>query len=138
MRSADCLASIDSDGRACKRPSTVCGWICPASAAYTPDASPARRTLAFVGSACSVEVLDPLDTQGTREQWMCGFVYDLDIETEFAPERHPMTFTDVYLGHVATANFRRIPGPLITRISRMFVIRVIRGRRHSRRIPRGR
>ena len=43
-------------------------------------------------------------------------VYDVDTETEPATNRRPMTFTEVYLGHVMTEDFRRNPrGELGTR-----------------------
>lgn len=48
-----------------------------------------------------------VDTHGAREQWMCVFVYDVDNATEPARERRPMTFTEIYLGHVTVADFRR-------------------------------
>ena len=48
-----------------------------------------------------------VDTHGAREQWMCVFVYDVDTETEPAVNRRPMTFTEVYLGHVTQEDFRR-------------------------------
>lgn len=48
-----------------------------------------------------------VDTHGAREQWMCVFVYDVDVETEPATNRKPMLFTEVYLGHVTTGDFRR-------------------------------
>ncbi|MBL0058262.1 MAG: hypothetical protein IPP35_03950 [Elusimicrobia bacterium] len=48
-----------------------------------------------------------VDTHGARNQWMCVFVYDVDVETEPARERAPMTFTEVYLGHVTTEDFRK-------------------------------
>jgi hypothetical protein len=50
-----------------------------------------------------------VDTHGAREQWMCVFVYDVDTATEPATNRGPMTFTEVYLGHVTTEDFRRNP-----------------------------
>ncbi|NLF39055.1 hypothetical protein GX586_06390 [bacterium] len=57
-----------------------------------------------------------VDTHGARDQWMCVFVYDIDTETEPASERLPMSFTEVYLGHVAVGDFRRNPrGELGTR-----------------------
>lgn len=57
-----------------------------------------------------------VDTHGARDQWMCGFVYSVDNETEPASERQPMTFTEVYLSHVRVENFRRNPrGDLGTR-----------------------
>jgi hypothetical protein len=47
---------------------------------------------------------------------MCVFVYTVDIETEPARERTPMTFTEVYLGRVSIVDFRRNPrGELGTR-----------------------
>ena len=57
-----------------------------------------------------------VDTHGAREQWMCAFVYTVDNQTEPAIERKPMTFTEVYLGHVTEDDFRRNPrGELGTR-----------------------
>lgn len=57
-----------------------------------------------------------VDTHGARDQWMCVFVYTVDIETEPARERAPMTFTEVYLGFVSINDFRRNPrGELGTR-----------------------
>ena len=57
-----------------------------------------------------------VDTHGAREQWMCVFVYRVDNQTEPAIERKPMTFTEVYLGHVTEDDFRRNPrGELGTR-----------------------
>lgn len=48
-----------------------------------------------------------VDTHGAREQWMCVFVYSVDNLTEPARERRPMTFTEIYLGQVGLADFRR-------------------------------
>jgi hypothetical protein len=48
-----------------------------------------------------------VDTHGAREQWMCVFVYKVDNQTEPALNRGAMTFTEVYLGHVTVADFRR-------------------------------
>ena len=57
-----------------------------------------------------------VDTHGARDQWLCVFVYRVDNETEPATSRLPMTFTEVYLSLVATADFRRNPrGELGTR-----------------------
>jgi hypothetical protein len=57
-----------------------------------------------------------VDTHGARDQWMCVFVYRVDIETEPAREREPMTFTEVYLGRVTRSDFRKNPrGELGTR-----------------------
>ncbi len=57
-----------------------------------------------------------VDTHGARDQWMCVFVYDVDAETEPGAERGPMKFTEVYLGKVTVADFRRNPrGELGTR-----------------------
>jgi hypothetical protein len=47
---------------------------------------------------------------------MCVFVYDIDIDTQPAINRKPMSFTEVYLGRVTIADFRRNPrGELGTR-----------------------
>lgn len=48
-----------------------------------------------------------VDTHGARNQWMCVFVYEVDNESEPANARRPMTFTEVYLGNVTVADFRR-------------------------------
>ena len=48
-----------------------------------------------------------VDTHGARDQWMCAFVYEIDKVTEPADERRPMKFTEIYLGHVTVADFRR-------------------------------
>lgn len=50
-----------------------------------------------------------VDTHGARDQWMCIFVYTVDNETEPAMNRQPLTFTEVYLGHVTIEDFRRNP-----------------------------
>ncbi len=57
-----------------------------------------------------------VDTHGARDQWMCVFVYDIDNVTEPAVDRHPMAFTEIYLGQVTIADFRQnARGPLGTR-----------------------
>jgi hypothetical protein len=57
-----------------------------------------------------------VDTHGARDQWMAVFVYDVDTTTEPARERRAMTFTEIYLGKVEIADFRRNPrGELGTR-----------------------
>ena len=48
-----------------------------------------------------------VDTHGAREQWMCVFVYGVDNATEPARERRAMSFTEIYLGYVTVADFRR-------------------------------
>lgn len=48
-----------------------------------------------------------VDTHGAREQWMCVFVYVTDHTTEPAERRTPMKFTEIYLGRVVVADFRR-------------------------------
>lgn len=54
-----------------------------------------------------------VDTHGARDQWMCVFVYEIDRTTEPAVNRLPMTFTEVYLGQVAAADFRQNPRGLL-------------------------
>jgi len=57
-----------------------------------------------------------VDTHGAREQWMCVFVYGVDTTSEPASKRRTMSFTEVYLGQVTVADFRRNPrGELGTR-----------------------
>jgi len=57
-----------------------------------------------------------VDTHGARDQWMCVFVYDIDSDTQPAIDRRPMSFTEVYLGHVSVLDFRKNPrGELGTR-----------------------
>lgn len=48
-----------------------------------------------------------VDTHGGRDQWMCVFVYDVDNATEPAINRAALRFTEVYLGQVTVADFRR-------------------------------
>lgn len=48
-----------------------------------------------------------VDTHGARDQWMCVFVYKVDNIGEPAIDRDPMTFTEVYLGKVELADFRK-------------------------------
>jgi hypothetical protein len=48
-----------------------------------------------------------VDMHGAREQALCVFVYDVDVNTEPATARRPMTFTEVYLGQVNVEDFRR-------------------------------
>ena len=48
-----------------------------------------------------------VDTHGARDQWMTVFVYAIDEETEPARDRTPLRFTEVYLGHVTVADFRK-------------------------------
>jgi hypothetical protein len=48
-----------------------------------------------------------VDTHGARDQWMCVFVYAVDNQTEPARARRPMTFGEIYLGHVTVDDFRR-------------------------------
>ena len=48
-----------------------------------------------------------VDTHGARNQWLCVFVYTVDNKTEPARERAPMSFTEVYLSQVSTADFRK-------------------------------
>ena len=40
---------------------------------------------------------------------MCVFVYTTDHKTEPAKDRAPMQFTEVYIGIVAVADFRKNP-----------------------------
>ena len=48
-----------------------------------------------------------VDTHGARNQWMCVFVYEVDNDTEPAIDRENMCFTEVYLGNVTIADFRK-------------------------------
>ena len=48
-----------------------------------------------------------VDTHGARDQWMCVFVYQVDNMSEPAMQRRPMSFTEIYLGQVTVADFRR-------------------------------
>jgi hypothetical protein len=57
-----------------------------------------------------------VDTHGARDQWTGVFLYKTDHTTEPAEQREPMRFTEVYLGRVTVADFRRNPrGELGTR-----------------------
>ena len=48
-----------------------------------------------------------VDTHGARDQWMCVFVYDVDNVSEPASARRALRFTEIYLGHVVIADFRK-------------------------------
>lgn len=48
-----------------------------------------------------------VDTHGARKQWLCVFVYTVDGDTQPARNRAPMAFTEVYLGQVTIADFRK-------------------------------
>lgn len=48
-----------------------------------------------------------VDTHGARDQWMCVFVYEVDNETEPANDRKPLSITEIYLGQVTRADFRK-------------------------------
>jgi hypothetical protein len=48
-----------------------------------------------------------VDTHGARSQWMCVFVYHVDLETEPAVDRDALRFTELYLGHVIPEDFRK-------------------------------
>ena len=50
-----------------------------------------------------------VDTHGARDQWMCVFVYRVDVESQPAIDRQPMTFTETYLGYVTIEDFRKNP-----------------------------
>ena len=48
-----------------------------------------------------------VDTHGAREQWKCVFVYEVDQATQPAKDRSATRFTEVYLAHVTTDDFRK-------------------------------
>ena len=48
-----------------------------------------------------------VDTHGARAQWMCVFVYAVDNSRAPVRSRKPMTFTEIYLGQVTVADFRK-------------------------------
>ena len=48
-----------------------------------------------------------VDMHGARDQWLCVFVYTVDNESEPARARRSMMFTEVYLAHVRSDDFRR-------------------------------
>lgn len=50
-----------------------------------------------------------VDTHGARNQWMCVFVYEVDTESKPASTRNPLQFTEIYLGQVVVADFRKNP-----------------------------
>jgi len=71
----------------------------PGNAAQSGDMGVEIKTTRKAGGA--------VDTHGARNQWMCVFVYAVDNQTEPAVERHPMSFTEVYLGQVTVEDFRK-------------------------------
>lgn len=57
-----------------------------------------------------------VDMHGARNQWLAVFVYVVDLTTEPAIERRPLSFTEIYVGQVTTDDFRKNPrGELGTR-----------------------
>ena len=48
-----------------------------------------------------------VDTHGARNQWMCVFVYEVDNSSEPASDRNSLRFTEIYLGKVVVADFRK-------------------------------
>ena len=48
-----------------------------------------------------------VDTHGARAQWMCVFVYEVDVTTEPVTERRAMRFTEAYLADVDVSHVRR-------------------------------
>ncbi len=48
-----------------------------------------------------------VDTHGARDQWFCVFVYTVDRAAQPMTARTPLRFTEVYLAHVTTHDFRR-------------------------------
>lgn len=72
-----------------------------------------------------------VDTHGARNQWMCVFVYSTDNATEPAIERHPMSFTEVYLGPVTVEDFRKnARGELGTRTATLHAAGIAKLRSH--------
>lgn len=72
-----------------------------------------------------------VDTHGARDQWMCVFVYEVDNTTEPARNRRPLTFTEIYLGHVNVADFRRnARGELGTRTATLDARGIAKLRQH--------
>lgn len=71
-----------------------------------------------------------VDTHGAREQWMCVFVYVTDHDSEPARMRRPLTFSEIYLGHVEIADFRKnARGELGTRTATLHAQGIARLRR---------
>jgi hypothetical protein len=65
---------------------------------------------------CTRKAGGAVDTHGARDQWLCVFVYTIDNKTEPLSAREPMTVTEIYLGQVKIADFRKNPrGELGTR-----------------------
>lgn len=72
-----------------------------------------------------------VDTHGARDQWMAVFVYDVDAKTEPARDRRAMTFTEIYLGQVTIADFRKNPrGELGTRTATLHREGILKLRRN--------
>jgi hypothetical protein len=71
-----------------------------------------------------------VDTHGARDQWMCVFVYSVDNESEPSSDRKPLTFTEVYLGHVDIADFRKnARGELGTRTATLHAVGIAKLRK---------
>lgn len=75
-----------------------------------------------------------VDTHGARDQTLAVFVYSVDNDRNRTAEgRHPLTFREVYIGSVTTADFRRNErGELGTRTATMHGDAIKRFREHGR------
>lgn len=80
-------------------PDLVVQGVYPNNAALSGSEGVEIKTTRKAGGA--------VDTHGARDQWMCVFVYEVDTTSEPAHSRAPMSFTEVYLGQVTQADFRR-------------------------------
>ncbi len=72
-----------------------------------------------------------VDMHGARDQWLCIFVYEVDNDTEPARSRRPLSFSEIYLGHVEIDDFRRNErGLLGTRTATLHAQGIAKLRRH--------
>lgn len=74
---------------------------------YKDNAIKAAPVDGGVEVKCTRKAGGAVDTHGAREQWMCVFVYRIDNETQPAINRAALKFTEVYLGRVEKADFRK-------------------------------
>jgi len=80
-------------------PDLLVGGVYPNDQAKAGDEGGEVKTTMKRGGA--------VDTHGARNQWMCVFVYEVDLHTEPAVNRRPLKFTETYLAWVTIDDFRR-------------------------------
>lgn len=103
-------------------PDLVVNGVYPGNAVAAGEQGLEIKTTRKIGGA--------VDMHGAREQWLCVFVYSVDGVSEPARDRAPMSFTEIYLGHVTVEDFRHnARGELGTRTATLHAAGIAKLRR---------